>query len=127
MRNPRSVAVDGRIGCHDPLRFAGGLPGRYGHRLLPVCCPDDADPDLRDDDLNRPLASTQLHELESRRPEVPPNRRRPLVTTDARTRPLRQGSSADPKEVGSPNVSRLDPSGAVQVDAAHPSHDRKVG
>jgi hypothetical protein len=24
--------------------FAGGLPGRYGHRLLPVCCPDVADP-----------------------------------------------------------------------------------
>jgi hypothetical protein len=24
------------------------------------------------------------------------------------------------------NVSRLDPSGAVQVDAEHPAHDRKV-
>jgi hypothetical protein len=42
MRNPRSVAGDGRIGGHDPPRFAGGLPGRYGHRLLPVCCPGAA-------------------------------------------------------------------------------------
>jgi hypothetical protein len=43
--------------------------------LLPVCCPAVADPDLRDDNLNRPPASTQLHELESRRPAVPLNRR----------------------------------------------------
>ena len=66
VRNARSVAVDGRIGGHDPPRFAGGFPGRYGHRLLPVCWPDNADPDLRDDNLNRPPASTQLHELEDR-------------------------------------------------------------
>jgi hypothetical protein len=39
VRNARSVAVDRRIGGHDPPRFSGGLPGRYGHRLLPVCCP----------------------------------------------------------------------------------------
>jgi hypothetical protein len=39
VRNARSVAVDGRIGGHDPPRFPGGLPGRYGPRLLPVCCP----------------------------------------------------------------------------------------
>jgi hypothetical protein len=38
VRNARSVAVDGRIGAHDPPRFAGGLPSRYAHRLLPVCC-----------------------------------------------------------------------------------------
>jgi hypothetical protein len=39
VRNARSVAVDGRIGGHDSPRFADGLPGRYGHRLLPSCCP----------------------------------------------------------------------------------------
>jgi hypothetical protein len=39
VRNARSVAVDGWIGGHDPPRFPGGLPGHYGHRLLPVCCP----------------------------------------------------------------------------------------
>ena len=44
VRNHRSVAVNGRIGSHDPPRFAGGLPGRYGHWLLPICCPDVADP-----------------------------------------------------------------------------------
>jgi hypothetical protein len=38
----------GRIDAHDPPRFAGGLPGRYGHRLLPICCPDTATQDLRD-------------------------------------------------------------------------------
>ena len=42
VRNARSVAVDGRIGGHDPPRFPGGIPGRYGHRLLPVCCPGAA-------------------------------------------------------------------------------------
>jgi hypothetical protein len=52
MRNPRSIAVNGSIGGHDPPRFLGGLPGRYEHRLLPICCPDDADPNLRDDHLN---------------------------------------------------------------------------
>jgi hypothetical protein len=31
--------VDGGIGGHDPPQFAGGLPGRYGPRLPPVCCP----------------------------------------------------------------------------------------
>jgi hypothetical protein len=44
VRNARSVAVDGRIGGHDPPRFAGRLPGRYGYRLLPICCLDVADP-----------------------------------------------------------------------------------
>jgi hypothetical protein len=39
VRNARSVAVDRRIGGHDPPRFSDGLPGRYGRRLLPVCCP----------------------------------------------------------------------------------------
>jgi hypothetical protein len=39
VRNAKSVAVDGRIRAHDPPLFAGWLPGRYGHRLLPVCCP----------------------------------------------------------------------------------------
>jgi hypothetical protein len=73
VRNARSVAVDGRIGGHDPPRFVGGLPGRYGHRLLPVCCPDVAPPDLRDHNLNRPLTSSQLHELEGRQPAVPPS------------------------------------------------------
>jgi hypothetical protein len=57
MRNARPVAVDGRIGGHNPPRFSGGFPDRYGHRLLPVCCPAVADPDLRDDNLNRPPAS----------------------------------------------------------------------
>jgi hypothetical protein len=48
--NARSVAVDGRIGGHDPPQFSGGLPGRYGHRLLRTCCP--AAPDPRDHRLN---------------------------------------------------------------------------
>jgi hypothetical protein len=39
VRNLRSMAVDGTIGGHDPPPFAGGLPGRYEHRLLPICCP----------------------------------------------------------------------------------------
>ena len=34
------MAVDGRTGGHDPPRSSGELPGRYGHRLLPACCPD---------------------------------------------------------------------------------------
>jgi hypothetical protein len=38
------MAINERIDGHDPPLFAGGLPGRYGHRLLPVCCPDVADP-----------------------------------------------------------------------------------
>jgi hypothetical protein len=45
MRNARSLAVDGRIGGHDPSRSSAGLPGRYRHRLLPFCCP--AAPTLR--------------------------------------------------------------------------------
>jgi hypothetical protein len=49
VRDARSVAVNGSIGGHDPPRFPGGLPGRYEHRLLPVCCPDDTNPDIRDD------------------------------------------------------------------------------
>jgi hypothetical protein len=28
--NARTLAVDGRIGCHDPPQSSGGLPGRYG-------------------------------------------------------------------------------------------------
>jgi hypothetical protein len=48
VRNARSVAVDGGSGGHDPPRVAGGLPGRYGHRLLPVCCPTAPTLDLRD-------------------------------------------------------------------------------
>jgi hypothetical protein len=47
VRNTRSAAVDGRICGHDPPRLSGGLPGRYGHRLLPVCCPGVADPTFR--------------------------------------------------------------------------------
>jgi hypothetical protein len=43
------------------------------------CClsaaPPSPTPDLWDDNLNRPPASTQLRELESRRPAVPLNRR----------------------------------------------------
>src|SRR5829696_3581080 len=46
MRNARSAAVDGRVGGHDPPRFWVGLPGRYEHRLLPICCPTGADPAL---------------------------------------------------------------------------------
>jgi hypothetical protein len=57
------MAVDGRIGGHDPSLFAGGLPGRNERRLLPVCCPADADPDRRDDNLNCPPPSSQLLEL----------------------------------------------------------------
>jgi hypothetical protein len=62
MRNARSAAVDGRIGCHDPPRSSGGLPGRYGHRLLPICCP--AAPDPRDHSLNRPAAPSFPRERE---------------------------------------------------------------
>ena len=42
VRNARPVAVNGSIGGHDPPRSSGELPGRYGHRLLPVCCPGAA-------------------------------------------------------------------------------------
>jgi hypothetical protein len=38
-KTPGSVAVDARMGGHDPPRFSGRLPGRYEHRLLLVCCP----------------------------------------------------------------------------------------
>ena len=44
------MAVDGRIGGHDSPWFSGGLPGRYEHRLLPICCPDGADPTLVNQD-----------------------------------------------------------------------------
>jgi hypothetical protein len=47
------------------------LPGRYGHRLLPVCCPDGADPDHQDHNLIRHLALSELQESEARRPAVP--------------------------------------------------------
>lgn len=64
MRNPRSLSVNGGTGGHDPPRFSAGLLGRYQHQLLPVCCPNDADPQpSRDDTLNRPQASSQLYEL----------------------------------------------------------------
>ena len=33
------MAINGRIDGHDPPLFAGGPPGRYEQRLLPVCCP----------------------------------------------------------------------------------------
>jgi hypothetical protein len=65
VRNSRSVAVDGRIGGHVPPWFAGRLPGRYGPRLLPICCSTAPTPALRDHNPNRPLASSQLLELES--------------------------------------------------------------
>ena len=42
VRNARPVAVNGSIGGHDPPRSSRELPGRYGHRLLPVCCPGAA-------------------------------------------------------------------------------------
>jgi hypothetical protein len=51
--------------------------------------------DLRDHNPNRPPASSQLHELEDRRPAVPLHRWRPLVPADARARPMRHGPSAD--------------------------------
>ena len=71
VRNARSVAVDGRIGAHDPPRFAGGLPDRYEHRLLPVCCPASSTR-LRDQNLIRRRASSQVPELDRYRPAVPP-------------------------------------------------------
>jgi sulfite exporter TauE/SafE len=63
VRNARSVTVDGRIGCHDPPQSSGGLPGRYGHRLLPICCPT-APTRPSDHNLNRLSASSKLHEPE---------------------------------------------------------------
>jgi hypothetical protein len=51
--------------------------------------------DLRDHNPNPSTASSQLHDLEGRRPAVPRNRRRPLATADARARPLRHEPSAD--------------------------------
>jgi hypothetical protein len=46
MREKRQVSGRrGRIDAHDPPRFPAGSPGRYGHRLLPVCCPDRATQD----------------------------------------------------------------------------------
>ena len=53
VENTRSLAIDGRIGGHDPPRFAGGFPSHYGHRLLPVCCPTAPTADLRDHNLIR--------------------------------------------------------------------------
>jgi hypothetical protein len=53
VRNASSVTVDGWIGGHDPPRFASELLGRYGYRLLPVCCPDTAAQDLRRHNLHR--------------------------------------------------------------------------
>jgi hypothetical protein len=59
--------------------------------------------DLRDHNPNRPHASSQLPELEGRRPAVSLNPWRPLVTADARARPLRHGPSAD-REGAVPSV-----------------------
>jgi hypothetical protein len=42
VRNARSVAVNGRIGGHDPPQFPSGFLSRYGQRMLPVCCPAQA-------------------------------------------------------------------------------------
>ena len=53
--------------------------------------------DLRDHNPNRPLASFLLLELQGRQPAVPLDRWRPLVTADARVRPLQHGPSADPE------------------------------
>jgi hypothetical protein len=44
--------------------------------------------DLRDHNPNRPGASSQLLELDSRRPAVSLDRWRPLATAGARARPL---------------------------------------
>jgi hypothetical protein len=43
-----------RIGGHDPPLSAGGLPGGYGNRLLPICCPSGP---TVGDSMNRPAAS----------------------------------------------------------------------
>jgi hypothetical protein len=69
VRNARSVAVDGRFGCRDPPQSLGGLPGRYGRRLLPICCP--AAPDHWDHRLNRPAASSLPREREGQGPIHP--------------------------------------------------------
>jgi hypothetical protein len=46
VRNARSMAVDGRIGCHYPPRSSGALHDRYGHQLLLICCPTAPTPTL---------------------------------------------------------------------------------
>jgi hypothetical protein len=54
--------------------------------------------DLRDHNLNLPSALDQLLEPKGPRPAVPPSGGRPLLTADARARPLRRGPSADPAQ-----------------------------
>jgi hypothetical protein len=65
VRNARSTAVDGRIGGPDPPRLSGGLPGRYGHRLLPMCCPTAPTLTFGDHNPNRPFVSSQLPERDA--------------------------------------------------------------
>jgi hypothetical protein len=68
VRNVRSVAVDGGISGHDRPWFSSGLPGRYGHWLLPVCCPGVvADPTFGTTIRIARVLHPQLRELEGRR------------------------------------------------------------
>jgi hypothetical protein len=89
MRNARSVAVDGRSGGHDPPRFARGFPGRYGHRLLPVCCP------TADSVLNHNLSVRPHHSSCVSCKDGGLRFSIPLATADACTRPLPHGPIVD--------------------------------
>ena len=72
----------------DPPRFPSDRIGPYDGRLLPVRCPA-RNPDLRDHNLIRWLASCELLELEAGRPAV---RLRPLVTVGDRSCPCGPGA-----------------------------------
>jgi hypothetical protein len=94
VRNVRSVGVGGRIGGHDPPRFAGGLPGRYEHRLLPVCCPT-TEPRPSGPQSESPACIIPAARAGGSVTCGVPNRGRPLVTAHARARPFGHGPSAD--------------------------------
>jgi hypothetical protein len=77
------------------------LHGFRAHSLVVTdtgCCPSAArrsHPGPSDHNPNRPPASSQLRELEGRRPAASPNHLGLVVTAAARARPLRHGPSAD--------------------------------
>jgi hypothetical protein len=89
-KDRRKAAGERRYQCPSYPTIHHGSPAVV---LLPTavgCCPSAArrrNPDLRDHNPNRTGASSQLHELDPRRPAVPLCRWRPLATNDALGRP----------------------------------------